>query len=86
MELVMVWEAWHAASWGCKSQTWLSNWTELNWLQNIVIWYISMHFKMTTIISLDITFNQLLVYFSKIAVLNNTNISVFLQYFKFQIS
>ena len=31
-ELVMDWEAWHAAVHGVtKSLTWLSNWTELNW-------------------------------------------------------
>ena len=31
-ELVMDWEAWHAAIHGVtKSRTWLSNWTELNW-------------------------------------------------------
>ena len=31
-ELVMVREAWHAAVPGVtKSQTWLSDWTELNW-------------------------------------------------------
>ena len=34
-ELVMDWEAWHAAVHGVtKSQTWLSNWTELNWTSN----------------------------------------------------
>ena len=31
LELVMDREAWRAASWDAKSQTWLSNWTELNW-------------------------------------------------------
>ena len=36
-ELVMDWEAWHAAVHGiAKSWTWLSDWTELNWL---MIWY-----------------------------------------------
>ena len=34
-ELVMVREAWRAAIQGiAKSQTWLSNWTELNWWGN----------------------------------------------------
>ena len=33
-ELVMDWEAWHAAVHGVtKIQTWLSNWTELNFLE-----------------------------------------------------
>ena len=31
-EVVMEWEAWHAAVLGvAKSRTWLSDWTELNW-------------------------------------------------------
>ena len=33
-ELVMDWEAWHAAIHGdAKSRTWLSDWTELNWTE-----------------------------------------------------
>ena len=32
-ELVMDWEAWHAAVHGvAKNLTWLGNWTELNWI------------------------------------------------------
>ena len=32
-ELVMDREAWHAVVYGvAKSRTWLSNWTELNWM------------------------------------------------------
>ena len=35
-ELVIDREAWHTAIHGvAKSQTWLSNWTELNWINNI---------------------------------------------------
>ena len=36
-ELVMDWEAWRAAVHGVtKSQTWLSDWTELNWLNTFI--------------------------------------------------
>ena len=36
-ELVMGREAWHAAVHGvAKSRTWLSNWTELNWTEELV--------------------------------------------------
>ena len=37
-ELVMDREAWHAVHWVTKSWTWLSDWTELNWM------YISKNF------------------------------------------
>ena len=37
-ELVMGWEAWHSAvHGGAKSQTWLSNWIELNWMFHYVV-------------------------------------------------
>ena len=36
-QLVTDREGWHAAVHGvAKSQTWLSNWTELNWLRNLI--------------------------------------------------
>ena len=38
-ELVMDREAWHAVIHGVtKSQTWLSEWTELNWPGNVNVW------------------------------------------------
>ena len=38
-ELVMNREAWRAVVHGVtKSQTWLSNWTELNWLSTVDLW------------------------------------------------
>ena len=37
-ELVMDSQAWHAVAHGvAKSWTWLSDWTELNWLENILL-------------------------------------------------
>ena len=39
MSLSKLWEAWHAAAHGvAKSQTWLSDWTELNYLYTFFIW------------------------------------------------
>ena len=39
-ELVMDWKAWHAVIHGVpKSQTWLSDWTELNWSRLVYIFF-----------------------------------------------
>ena len=41
-ELVMDREAWHDAIYGVtKSQTWLSDWTEVNWTFQVPMWYCS---------------------------------------------
>ena len=41
-ELVMDREVWRVAVHGvAKSQTWLSNWTELSWISNICIFYLT---------------------------------------------
>ena len=48
-EMVMEREAWRAAIHGvAKSQTWLSNWTELNWINYLVVTKVLKFFKSTT--------------------------------------
>ena len=39
-ELVMAWEVWHAAVNGAaKSWAWMSDWTELNFYENLILYY-----------------------------------------------
>ena len=68
-ELVMNREAWHAAVHGVsKSQTWLSDWTELNWI--LLNWLIissnflilSLEFSMYNIMSNSESFTSFLVW------------------------